>query len=77
MKSSSLEVDFIRLQIIIYMDLAPQNTIDVLLSAQDTLLADGRVTPDLILQMKEEVTKAKTSKEGVFYYSFARAEALA
>ena len=47
----------------------------ILLSAQDVLLADGRVTPELIRRMKREVAKAKISKNGMFFYSFARATA--
>jgi ubiquinone/menaquinone biosynthesis C-methylase UbiE len=45
----------------------------ILLSAEKVLLEDGRVTPELIQQMKNEVATAKSVKEGVFFYSFARA----
>lgn len=47
----------------------------IFLSAAEVLLKEDRVTPDLIAQMKEEVAQAKSLKEGMFFYSFARAVA--
>ncbi len=49
----------------------------ILLSAAPVLLKAGKVTPTLIKNMKREVRKCKSKKEGVFYYSFARATAQA
>ncbi len=44
----------------------------ILLSAAPVLLQTKRVTPELIEEMKAEVLKTKSLKEGVFYYTYAR-----
>ena len=49
----------------------------ILLSAEKNLLDSGRVTTQEIKQMKKEVEIVKRSKESVFFYSFARATAIA
>jgi ubiquinone/menaquinone biosynthesis C-methylase UbiE len=47
----------------------------ILLSAEKTLLAAGRVSPEQIRQMKEEVEICKKAKDAVFFYAFMRATA--
>ncbi len=47
----------------------------IFLSASNVLLSEGRVTADLIAQMKDEVAQSKKIKESMFFYSFARAVA--
>lgn len=49
----------------------------IFLSAAPVLLSTGRVSPELIEQMKLEVSKAKSLKKGVFFYSFTRGVAQA
>lgn len=48
----------------------------ILLSAQSKLLEHKKVTQELITQMHAEVEIAKTVKDSVFFYSFARATAV-
>lgn len=48
---------------------------DILLSAEKTLLAEGRVTEQQIKKMKKEVEVVKKTKDSVFFYSFIRATA--
>lgn len=48
---------------------------DILLSAENVLLKEKRVTPALIKQMKKEVETVKKTKDSVFYYSYLRATA--
>lgn len=50
---------------------------NILLSAEATLLKEGRVTKKDILQMKEEVRRVRTAKDAVFFYAFMRATATA
>ncbi len=50
---------------------------DILLSAEKTLVAEGRVTKAQIALMKEEVAMVKKTKDSVFFYSFIRATAKA
>lgn len=50
---------------------------DILLSAEATLLAQGRVSPQQVKKMKEEVEAVKKTKNSVFFYSFIRATARA
>lgn len=47
----------------------------ILLSAEKTLIAEGRVTKAQIAKMKKEVELVKKTKDSVFYYSFIRATA--
>jgi ubiquinone/menaquinone biosynthesis C-methylase UbiE len=47
----------------------------ILLSAEKTLLAEGRVSPAQIQKMKAEVEICKKSKDAVFFYAFMRATA--
>lgn len=47
----------------------------ILLSAEKALLADGRITPKLVRDMKSEVELVKKAKDAVFFYSFVRATA--
>ena len=47
----------------------------ILLSAEDVLVATGRVDQRLIQTMKKEVEVAKNTKDSVFFYSFMRATA--
>lgn len=47
----------------------------ILLSAEKTLLSEGRVSPAQIKKMKSEVENVKKSKNSVFFYSFIRATA--
>lgn len=49
----------------------------ILLSAEKTLLKEGRVDKKLIQQMKKEVEAVKKAKDSVFFYSFMRATAKA
>lgn len=48
---------------------------DILLSAEEKLIEQKRVSPELLKKMKQEVEIAKKSKNSVFYYSFVRATA--
>lgn len=48
---------------------------NILLSAEETLLREKRVTPTEIKQMKKEVETVKKSKNAVFFYAFVRATA--
>jgi ubiquinone/menaquinone biosynthesis C-methylase UbiE len=48
---------------------------NILLSAEKTLLAKGRVTRSQIKEMKAEVQRVKRSKDAVFFYAFVRATA--
>ena len=47
----------------------------ILLSAKETLLDEGRITPEQLKQMDKEVEKAKKTKESVFYFAPMRATA--
>jgi SAM-dependent methyltransferase len=47
----------------------------ILLSAKDSLLQAGRVSPDDLKAMEKEVDRMKKDKNAVFYYSFVRATA--
>jgi ubiquinone/menaquinone biosynthesis C-methylase UbiE len=49
----------------------------ILLSAESALLETKRVTPETIRKMKQEVGRAKKTKDAVFYYSFVQATATA
>jgi ubiquinone/menaquinone biosynthesis C-methylase UbiE len=46
--------------------------LDILLSAQDKLLSEGRVTQEDVERVKLEFSLMKSSPTGVFYYSFVR-----
>jgi ubiquinone/menaquinone biosynthesis C-methylase UbiE len=48
---------------------------DILLSAEDVLLQEKRITPDLVQQMKKEVEVVKKSKNAVFFDAYIRATA--
>lgn len=48
---------------------------DILLSAEEKLIEQKRVSPELLKKMKQEVEIAKKSKNSVFYYSYVRATA--
>ncbi len=50
---------------------------DILLSAEDSLLASGRVDKKTIAEMKREVEVVKKAKDAVFFYAFVRATATA
>lgn len=50
---------------------------DILLSAEETLLAERRVSKELIENMKKEVQKFKQTKNSVFFDAFMRATAKA
>ncbi len=50
---------------------------DILLSAEKTLLAQKRVTPQLVKSMRKEVELVKRTKDSVFFYAFVRATARA
>jgi SAM-dependent methyltransferase len=47
----------------------------ILLSAQDVLLKEKRVTQKDIVEMKKEVARVKKAKDAVFFYAFIRATA--
>lgn len=47
----------------------------ILLSAEKTLLREGRVSPEQIQRMKEEVEVCKNARSSVFFYAFMRATA--
>jgi ubiquinone/menaquinone biosynthesis C-methylase UbiE len=49
---------------------------DILLSAEEKLIEEKRVTPELIKKLKTEVEIVKKSKNSVFYYSYVRATAV-
>lgn len=49
----------------------------LLLSAKDTLLKEGRVTPEMLEQMRAEVDRVKSAKDSVFFYAWMRATARA
>lgn len=49
--------------------------LEILLSAQERLVAGRRVTPKIVRQMKDEFSAVGKSKNGIFYYSFVRATA--
>lgn len=49
----------------------------ILLSAEQNLLAEGRITKDLVKEMKKEVSRVMNTKDSVFFYSFIRATAKA
>lgn len=48
---------------------------NILLSAKDSLIKEGRVTPDMVKKMDREVEKVKKSKDSVFFYACMRATA--
>lgn len=48
---------------------------NILLSAESNLIESGRVTKDLVKQMRKEVDVVKKAKDAVFFYSFVRATA--
>lgn len=48
---------------------------NILLSAESTLLKEGRVDKGIVQQMKKEVKKVQTDPEAVFFYAFVRATA--
>ncbi|MEK6775101.1 MAG: methyltransferase domain-containing protein [Bdellovibrionota bacterium] len=50
---------------------------DILLSAEKTLLTQGRVTEAEIKKMKKEVEIVKKTKDSVFFYAYIRATAKA
>lgn len=50
---------------------------NILLSAEKTLVAQKRVTPQLIAKMKQEIELVKKAKDGVFFYGWIRATARA
>jgi SAM-dependent methyltransferase len=47
----------------------------ILLSAKENLLNEGRVTPEMIKSMDQEIEKVKKQKDAVFFYSWIRATA--
>lgn len=47
----------------------------ILLSAEKSLLADGRISKELVREMKKEVEQVKKAKDAVFFYAFMRATA--
>lgn len=51
--------------------------LNILLSAEDRLVGEGRVTPELVNQVKEEFGRLRTEKGSVFFYSFLQATAVA
>lgn len=48
----------------------------ILLSAEDKLLEQKKVSPELVSKMYKEVELAKKTKDSVFFFSFARATAV-
>lgn len=49
----------------------------ILLSAEETLIQEGRIDKYLIREMKREVEAAKKEPQSVFFYAFMRAQATA
>lgn len=49
----------------------------ILLSAEQTLLEEGRVSKELIKEMKKEVKVVMNTRDSVFFYAFVRATARA
>ena len=49
----------------------------ILLSAEQTLLEEGRISKELVKEMKKEVKIVKNTKDSVFFYAFVRATARA
>ena len=49
---------------------------DILLSAEKTLLAEGRVSKELVRELKREMRVIQKAKEAVFFYAFMRATAV-
>jgi hypothetical protein len=47
----------------------------ILLSAEKTLLKEGRITTQDLKDMKKEVERVKKAKDAVFFYAFVRATA--
>ncbi|MEZ0391097.1 MAG: methyltransferase [Pseudobdellovibrionaceae bacterium] len=47
----------------------------ILLSAKDTLLKEGRVSQEMLKQMDAEVERVKRAKDSVFFYAWMRATA--
>jgi hypothetical protein len=47
----------------------------ILLSAKETLLQEGRVTPEMLEQMDKEVERVKRARDSVFFYAWMRATA--
>jgi len=47
----------------------------ILLSAKQTMLREGRVNKEMLLQMEEEVQKVKKTEDSVFFYAWMRATA--
>jgi ubiquinone/menaquinone biosynthesis C-methylase UbiE len=47
----------------------------ILLSAKDTLIKEGRVSREMIEKMDREVEKVKRSRDSVFFYAWMRATA--
>lgn len=47
----------------------------ILLSAKDALLDAGRVTPEMLKQMDEEVERVMKTRDSVFFYGWMRATA--
>jgi len=47
----------------------------ILLSAEKTLIKEGRITPQDMKEMKKEVERVKKAKDAVFFYAFVRATA--
>lgn len=50
---------------------------NILLSAEKSLLEAGRITPEIVKEMKREVEAVKKAKDAVFFYAFMRATAKA
>lgn len=50
---------------------------DLLLSASEQLISDGRVTVDLVEEMKRELARVAKDPNAVFFYSFVQAQARA
>jgi ubiquinone/menaquinone biosynthesis C-methylase UbiE len=51
--------------------------LNILLSAKDALISDGRVTPNEVDLMMEEMRVVKKAKDAVFFYTFIRATGVA
>jgi ubiquinone/menaquinone biosynthesis C-methylase UbiE len=47
----------------------------ILLSAKDALMNEGRVTPEMLKKMDQEVERVKKAKDSVFFYAWMRATA--
>ena len=48
---------------------------ELLLSAADQLLEDGRVTQDIVDGMRREISDVQNDPNAVFFYSFVQARA--